>query len=170
MLQRPDLGAGGSSRSPPRLAALPGFDPAAAAWRASLEFLTGYLVEKSLAVDNVFVFVVVFSFFAIPARYHHRVLFYGILGALVFRAIFIALGSALMQYHAVIIDRLSYIDHACLDLIANWRKQHMAREGQVELPWDDLQRRYHERNAAVLKDPARTEFAPPKVMTAGGRG
>jgi hypothetical protein len=113
----------------PRLAALPGFDPAAAAWRASLEFLTGYLVEKSLAVDNVFVFVVVFSFFAIPARYHHRVLFYGILGALVFRAIFIALGSALMQYHAVIIDRLSYIDHACLDLIANWRKQHMAREG-----------------------------------------
>jgi MFS superfamily sulfate permease-like transporter len=68
------------------------------------------------------------------------------------------------------IDRLSYIDHACLDLIANWRKQHLAREGQVELPWDDLQRRYHERNAAVLKDPARTEFARPKVMTAGGRG
>jgi MFS superfamily sulfate permease-like transporter len=68
------------------------------------------------------------------------------------------------------IDRLSYIDHACLDLIANWRKQHMAREGQVELPWDDLQRRYHERNAAVLNDPPRTESAPPKVMAAGGRG
>ncbi|HKX31097.1 MAG TPA: TerC/Alx family metal homeostasis membrane protein [Blastocatellia bacterium] len=87
----------------PRLAALPGFDPSAAAWQMSLEFLTGYVVEKSLAVDNIFVFVVVFSFFAIPARYQHRVLFYGILGALVFRAIFIALGSALMQYHAVII-------------------------------------------------------------------
>jgi tellurite resistance protein TerC len=87
----------------PRLAALPGFDPSASAWQASLEFLTGYIVEKSLAVDNVFVFVVVFGFFAIPAKYHHRVLFYGILGALVFRAVFIALGSALMQYHAIII-------------------------------------------------------------------
>lgn len=87
----------------PRLTALPGFDPAAAAWQVSLEFLTGYIVEKSLAVDNIFVFVVVFSFFAIPARYQHRVLFYGILGALVFRAIFIALGSALMQYRAIII-------------------------------------------------------------------
>jgi tellurite resistance protein TerC len=54
-------------------------------------------------VDNVFVFVVVFSFFAIPARYQHRVLFYGILGALVFRAVFIALGSALMQYRAIIV-------------------------------------------------------------------
>jgi tellurite resistance protein TerC len=54
-------------------------------------------------VDNIFVFVVVFSFFAIPAKYQHRVLFYGILGALVFRTIFIALGSALMQYHAIII-------------------------------------------------------------------
>ena len=68
-----------------------------------LEFLTGYVVEKSLAVDNIFVFVLVFSYFAIPAQYQHRVLFYGILGALVFRAIFIAIGAALMQYHAVVL-------------------------------------------------------------------
>lgn len=68
-----------------------------------LEFLTGYVVEKSLAVDNVFVFVLVFSYFSIPPRYQHRVLFYGILGALVFRAIFIAIGAALMQYHAVVL-------------------------------------------------------------------
>jgi MFS superfamily sulfate permease-like transporter len=47
------------------------------------------------------------------------------------------------------ITHLSYIDHACLDLIANWRKQHEARDGQVELPWDDLQRRYHERQAVT---------------------
>jgi tellurite resistance protein TerC len=87
----------------PRLAALPGFNPEAAAWQVALEFLTGYIVEKSLAVDNIFVFVVVFSYFAIPAVYQHRVLFYGILGALVFRAIFIALGAALMQYHAVVL-------------------------------------------------------------------
>ena len=68
-----------------------------------LEFLTGYIVEKSLAVDNVFVFVLVFSYFSIPAAYQHRVLFYGIIGALVFRAIFIAIGSALMQYHAIVL-------------------------------------------------------------------
>ncbi len=86
-----------------RLAAIPGFDPAAAAKAVGLEFLTGYLVEKSLAVDNIFIFVLVFSYFAIPAIYQHRVLFYGIIGALFFRAIFIAMGSALMQYHVVIL-------------------------------------------------------------------
>jgi tellurite resistance protein TerC len=68
-----------------------------------LEFLTGYVVEKSLAVDNVFVFVLVFSYFSVPTIYQHRVLFYGIIGALAFRAVFIAIGSALMQYHAVVL-------------------------------------------------------------------
>ena len=67
-----------------------------------LEFLTGYIVEKSLSVDNIFVFVMVFSYFAIPPKFQHRVLFYGILGALIFRAIFIAMGSALMQYQFII--------------------------------------------------------------------
>lgn len=70
--------------------------------RIALEFLTGFVVEKSLAVDNIFVFVMVFSYFAIPAQYQHRVLFYGIIGALIFRAIFIALGSVLMQYQWVV--------------------------------------------------------------------
>ena len=87
----------------PRLMAVPGFDPQTVAWLVSLEFLTGYVVEKSLSVDNIFIFVMVFSYFAIPAKYQHRVLFYGILGALVFRAIFVALGSALMQYHWVVL-------------------------------------------------------------------
>jgi len=90
-------------RQDPRLLAIPGFDPEAAAWRVSLEFLTGYVIEKSLSVDNIFVFVMVFSYFGIPAKYQHRVLFYGILGALIFRAIFVALGAALMQYHWVVI-------------------------------------------------------------------
>ncbi|MEQ1913224.1 MAG: TerC family protein, partial [Vicinamibacterales bacterium] len=71
--------------------------------QVGLEFLTGYIVEKSLAVDNIFVFVLVFAYFAIPTLYQHRVLFYGIIGALVFRAIFIAIGSALMQYHVVVL-------------------------------------------------------------------
>lgn len=71
--------------------------------RVALEFLAGYVVEKSLAVDNVFVFVMVFGYFGIPARYQHRVLFYGILGALLFRVLFIALGAVLMQYQWVVV-------------------------------------------------------------------
>ncbi len=86
-----------------RLMAIPGFDPASASWRVSLEFLTGYVIEKSLSVDNIFVFVMVFSYFAIPAKYQHRVLFYGILGAIVFRGIFVAMGATLMQYHWVVV-------------------------------------------------------------------
>lgn len=70
--------------------------------RLALEFLTGYVLEYSLSIDNIFIFVLVFSYFGIPAKYKHRVLFYGILGALVFRAVFIALGSALMQFHWII--------------------------------------------------------------------
>lgn len=67
-----------------------------------LEFLTGYILEYSLSIDNIFVFVLVFSYFRIPPQYKHRVLFYGIVGALIFRAVFIALGSALMQFNWII--------------------------------------------------------------------
>lgn len=80
-----------------------GSDTAMLARQIGLEFLTGYLVEKSLSVDNLFVFVAVFAFFGIPEKYQHKVLFYGILGALLFRAVFIALGSVLMQYEWIII-------------------------------------------------------------------
>jgi len=69
----------------------------------ALEFLTGYLIEKALSVDNIFVFLVIFSYFAVPAAFQHRVLFWGILGALIMRAIFILLGAALLQkFHWVI--------------------------------------------------------------------
>jgi len=78
----------------PRLA---GLDSRALSRQCSLDFLKGYLVEKSLSIDNLFIFLVVFDFFAIPEKYRHRILFYGIIGALVFRGIFIALGSLLMQ-------------------------------------------------------------------------
>ena len=71
--------------------------------QVGLEFLTGYLVEKALAVDNIFVFVLVFTYFGIPAQYQHRVLFYGIAGALFFRAVFISLGSVLLQYQWVVV-------------------------------------------------------------------
>ncbi len=85
-----------------RLMAIPGFDPNAAATAVGLEYLTGYIVEKALSVDNIFVFVMVFAYFAVPKIYQHRVLFYGILGALFFRAVFIGAGSWLMQFHWVI--------------------------------------------------------------------
>ena len=69
----------------------------------ALQFLTGYLIEKSLSVDNVFVFVMLFSFFAVPAQYQHRILFWGILGALVMRAAFIFAGAYVLQeFHWVI--------------------------------------------------------------------
>ncbi|HEY0946158.1 MAG TPA: TerC family protein [Opitutaceae bacterium] len=88
----------------PRLLAegLTAAQAAALADRTALEFLTGFVVEKSLSVDNIFVFVVVFAYFAIPAKYQHRVLFFGILGALLFRILFISLGALLMQLHWVI--------------------------------------------------------------------
>ena len=75
-------------------------------WRgseAALQFFTGYLIEKSLSVDNIFVFALLFSYFAVPKAYQHRVLFWGILGALVLRAIFILAGAALLaKFHWII--------------------------------------------------------------------
>ena len=75
-------------------------------WRGpttALEFLTGYLLEKSLSVDNIFVFILIFSYFRVPAEYQHKVLFWGILGALVMRAIFIAVGVTLIhKFHWII--------------------------------------------------------------------
>ncbi len=65
--------------------------------QAFSEYLSGYVIEKSLSIDNVFVWAVIFSGFAIPARYQHRVLFWGIFGALVMRAIFIFAGTALIE-------------------------------------------------------------------------
>src|SRR5690606_10863677 len=66
----------------------------------ALEFATGYVIEKALAVDNIFVFVLIFSAFSIPLVHQHRVLFWGILGALVMRAAFVFLGGAfLARFH-----------------------------------------------------------------------
>lgn len=95
--------AGWKFENDARLLAITGFDGDAAAKQVGLEFLTGFIVEKTLAVDNIFVFVVVFSFFAIPLKYQHRVLFFGIIGALIFRIIFIAMGSILLQYQWIVI-------------------------------------------------------------------
>ena len=95
--------AGWSFAQDARLLGVPGFDPEVAARQSALEFLTGLVVEKSLSIDNIFIFAVVFGYFGIPTALQHRVLFYGILGALFFRAIFISLGSVLMQYHWLVV-------------------------------------------------------------------
>ena len=70
---------------------------------AALAFFTGYIIEKSLSVDNIFVFVLIFSYFAVSAAYQHRVLFWGIIGALIMRGTLIAVGAALIeQFHWII--------------------------------------------------------------------
>ncbi len=70
---------------------------------AALAFMTGYLIEKSLSIDNIFVFVLVFGSFAVPAQYQHRVLFWGVLGALVMRGAMIGAGAALIrEFHWII--------------------------------------------------------------------
>ncbi len=90
-----------------------------------LEFLTGYLIEEALSVDNVFVFIVIFSYFGVPAAYQHRVLFWGILGAIVMRATFIFAGVALIQaFHWII-----YIFGAIL--IVTGVKLFLQREAEV---------------------------------------
>jgi tellurite resistance protein TerC len=75
-------------------------------WRGAetaLEFFTGYLIEKSLSVDNIFVFILIFSYFSVPAQYQHKVLFWGIIGALIMRAILIAVGATLIvKFHWII--------------------------------------------------------------------
>jgi tellurite resistance protein TerC len=80
------------------------------------QYFAGYLIEKSLAVDNVFVWAIIFAFFAVPREYQHRVLFYGVVGALVFRGVFIAAGSALIASFSWIL----YLFAAFL-LVTGWR-------------------------------------------------
>jgi tellurite resistance protein TerC len=71
--------------------------------QAGGEYLAGYLIEKSLSMDNVFLFAMLFGYFAVPKEYQHRVLFWGVVGAIVFRAIFIAAGTTLLDaFHFLI--------------------------------------------------------------------
>lgn len=69
----------------------------------ALEFLTGYVIEKALSVDNIFVFIVIFSYFSVAQEYQHKVLFWGVLGAVVMRAVFIVVGAALVaKFHWIL--------------------------------------------------------------------
>ncbi|WP_187264292.1 TerC family protein [Pontibacter beigongshangensis] len=83
-----------------------GFNAVIYFWKGpapALEFLTAYLIEKSLSVDNLFVFILIFNYFKVPLMYQHKVLFWGIIGALVLRALFILVGVALIaKFHFII--------------------------------------------------------------------
>jgi tellurite resistance protein TerC len=92
---------GGDKAIDPQIALLP--TPEAKAWEAVKLYMTGYLVEKALAMDNVFVISMIFTYFAVPRIYQHRVLFWGILGVIVLRAIMIGLGAALVMNFAWIL-------------------------------------------------------------------
>jgi tellurite resistance protein TerC len=84
--------------------------------QAGGEYLAGYAIEKSLSLDNVFVFAMIFSYFAVPAAYRHRLLFWGVVGAIVFRAIFIGVGATLLDaFHFLI-----YVLGVLL-LLTGWR-------------------------------------------------
>ncbi len=72
-------------------------------WKASIEFFTGYILEQSLSMDNVFVIALIFAYFRVPQEYQHRVLFWGIIGVLVMRGTMIGLGALLIaQYHWIL--------------------------------------------------------------------
>lgn len=90
-----------------------------------LEFFTGYLIERALSMDNIFVFIIIFSYFGVPSHYQHKVLFWGVLGALVMRSIFIAAGTALISQFEWIL----YIFGGIL-LVTGWK---MMRHREIEV-------------------------------------
>jgi tellurite resistance protein TerC len=95
------------------------------ATRVSLEFLAGYLIEKALSVDNIFVFILIFNYFGVPAKFQHRVLFWGVLGALIMRGIFIAAGATLIAQFEWIL----YIFGAVL-IYSGWK---MMKDEEIEV-------------------------------------
>ena len=141
--------------------------------QAGGEYYAGYLIEKSLAVDNVFVFALMLTYFAVPQKYQHRVLFYGVLGALVFRAIFIAGGAVLIENVAWIL----YLFGAFL-VLTGW-KMFTHRNDQLDPShnpvlrwakrWVPSTEEYHGQRFWVMK--AGTWVGYPAVHRAGpGRG
>lgn len=95
------------------------------ATRVSLEFLAGYLIEKALSVDNIFVFILIFNYFGVPAKFQHRVLFWGVLGALIMRGIFIAAGATLIAQFEWIL----YLFGAVL-IYSGWK---MMKDEEIEV-------------------------------------
>lgn len=92
----------------------------------ALEFISAYVTEKMLSVDNLFVIILIFSYFKLEEKYHHRVLFWGILGAIIFRAIFILLGSYIIgQFHFVLYIFGAILLYTGIKLLADKKEEHI---------------------------------------------
>jgi len=122
----------------------------------ALEFFTGYLVEYSLSVDNIFVFVLVFSYFAVPAAYQHRVLFWGILSALILRGVMIGVGVALVEaFHWVLYLFGAFLIFTGIKMVLSGRKavgvgrNPLIRLVRRLLPVSDT---YHGARFTILRD------------------
>ncbi|MCM8775429.1 MAG: TerC family protein [Candidatus Omnitrophica bacterium] len=101
----------------------------------ALEFLTGYIIEKSLSLDNIFVFLVILSYFQVPLRYQHGVLFWGILGALVLRAVFIVGGVTLIErFHWMIYLFGGFLIYTGVKMVAD-KDRHMDIEKNPVMKW-----------------------------------
>jgi tellurite resistance protein TerC len=130
--------------------------------QSAAEYFTGFVIEKSLAMDNVFVIAIIFSYFAIPREYQHRVLFWGILGVIVLRAIMIGFGSALVsEFHWILyifaaflvftgVKMLTFGDHST-DISKNPALKFLQRQFRV------TDRLYQEKFFVRLPDPKTSE-------------
>src|ERR1700746_3289548 len=122
----------------------------------ALEFLTGYLIEYSLSIDNIFVFVLIFSYFAVPAAYQHRVLFWGILSALVLRGIMIGAGAAFVQtFHWALYFFGAFLLITGTKLLFNRKKVvDIARNPVIRLvrSWISVSDSYHGARFTIRRD------------------
>ena len=132
----------------------------------ALEFLTGYIVEQALSVDNVFVFIVIFTYFAVPKESQHKVLFWGILGAIIFRATFIVLGVSLVaKFHWILYALGAFLVFTAIKLAiqeeaqVNPERNIFVRYARKIFPLTD---RYHESKFFVRNDG--TRFATPLFL------
>lgn len=132
----------------------------------ALEFLTGYIVEQALSVDNVFVFIVIFTYFAVPKESQHKVLFWGILGAIVFRATFIVLGVSLVaKFHWILYALGAFLVFTAIKLALQEETQvdpernPFVRYARKIFPLTD---RYHESKFFVTNNG--TRFATPLFL------
>jgi len=132
----------------------------------AVEFLTGYLIEKSLSVDNIFIFILIFSGFAVPSAYQHRVLFWGILGAIAMRAVLILLGAQLLHsFHWIIYLFGGFLVLTGLKMMKDRNKISQPEKGvavKIFKKLIPLSQEYHGQRFTVLKEGKR--YATPLLL------
>ena len=132
----------------------------------ALEFLAGYLIEESLSVDNIFVFLLLFSYFSVPAIYQHRVLFWGILGVLVMRGFFIGVGAALLHnFHWIIYLFGAFLVFTGMKMLAKEEEEtHPENNPAIKLlrRFMPITEGYEGQNFVVIRDGKR--FATPLLV------